>query len=354
MKLRNPILLRIFGTTAMLLLLAGASCEHTSRTQPVEPSLDANNTNCRVAFYNVENLFDVSDDPKTMDEDFTPEGKLHWNAERYATKLNRLADVFDAFPGELPMFIGLCEIENKDVLNDLVKEKKLADGHYEVLHKDSPDERGIDVAAIYDASRMKVENFTYTSVNLPDDKDPYTRDLLHVKARVNNEVIHLFVNHWPSRGGGQAESEKNRIAVANVLESLTGKILDSDRDAKILIMGDFNDYPTDKSIAEVLNAGIETSNVFYNFMYDDHASKKGSYFYKGEWGALDQFMASKGLMDASKGWSTSNDDAKIFYDDLVLFQDKEGVKRPNRTYAGDDYKAGYSDHLAIYLDMHWK
>lgn len=353
MKMKQPILFKIVGTAVLLMLLVGASCEHTSRTESKDTSSNNVSANCRLAFYNVENLFDIVDDPKTMDEDFTPDGKLHWTEERYTTKLNRLADVFDAFPGELPAFIGLCEIENKSVLLDLVKENKLRDGHYAVIHNDSPDERGIDVAAIYDSTKVKVEYFNYTTINLPDDKDPFTRDLLYAKVKSNDEVIHLFVNHWPSRGGGQAESEKNRIAVANVLHSLTKKIIDADGDAKIVIMGDFNDYPTDKSIAGVLNAGVEKTNDFFNFMYDDHASKMGSYFYKGEWGALDQFMASKGLKDSTKGWSAGNDDAKIFLNDLVLFQDKEGVKRPNRTYAGDDYKGGYSDHLAIYLDLHW-
>ncbi len=338
----------------MAILFAGASCEHTTKSNTPQNSNNSNVVTCRIAFYNVENLFDIVDDPKKMDEDFTPDGKLKWNDERYHTKLNHLADVMDAFPGELPAFIGMCEIENRKVLQDLVKENKLKNGNYAIIHKDSPDERGIDVAAIYDSTVIKVDYFNYTTINLPDDKDPYTRDLLYVKATADGESFHLFVNHWPSRGGGQAESEKNRIAVANVLESLAGKILDADKNAKILIMGDFNDYPTDKSIAEVLNAGISSTNTFFNFMYDDHASKKGSYYYKGEWGALDQFMSSKGLKDAGKGWSAAEADAKIFYDDLILFQDKEGVKRPNRTYVGDDYKAGYSDHLPIYLDLRWK
>ena len=157
MKMKQPIFFKIFGTAVLLMLLAGASCEHATRTQSNDPASNKVSTNCRMAFYNVENLFDIVDDPKTMDEDFTPDGKLHWTEERYTTKLNRLADVFDAFPGELLAFIGLCEIENKSVLLDLVKENKLMDGHYAVIHKDSPDERGIDVAAIYDSTKVKVE-----------------------------------------------------------------------------------------------------------------------------------------------------------------------------------------------------
>lgn len=352
MKIFPQLIFKASGLLLVIFLFIGASCDQSvSETKKHDPGTAEM---CRIAFYNVENLFDVFDDPRKKDEDFTPDGKLKWNEERYHSKLNHIADVMDALPGALPAFIGMCEIENRKVLDDLTRENKLLPGNYAVIHKDSPDERGIDVAAIYDSTLMKIDYFHYTTINLPDDTDPYTRDLLYVKASMHEETIHLFINHWPSRGGGQQESEKNRIAVANVLESLSGKILDADKDARILIMGDFNDHPTDKSIAEVLNAGINPTNTYYNFMYDDHAKKTGSYFYKGEWGALDQFISSKGLVKAKNGWTASEEDTKIFYDDMILFKDKEGVMRPNRTYAGDDYKGGYSDHLPIYMDLKWK
>jgi len=337
---------------AIAFMLLGASCENAVPTGGGKAGVPENSPDAfTVMFYNVENLFDIYDDPKKIDEEFTPDGKYKWNEERYQTKLDRLSEVVDAIPGALPAFVGMCEIENRAVLRDLVAEEKLLPGHYAIIHKDSPDERGIDVAAIYDSTRMKVESFYYTTINLPNEADPYTRDLLYVKANVGGDIFHLFVNHWPSRSGGQVESEGNRIAVANVLESLVGKILASDAKAKILLMGDFNDYPTDKSIAQVLNAGVAKENTLFNFMYDDHAAKEGSYYYKGEWGALDQFMASRGLKNAKKGYGATEDAAHIFKNDLVLFTDKEGVKRPNRTYVGEDYKAGYSDHLPVYIEL---
>jgi predicted extracellular nuclease len=307
-----------------------------------------------VAFYNVENLFDTIDDPLTIDEDFTPTGKLEWNAPRYTEKLSRISEVFDLLPGELPVFIGLCEIENRLVLNDLVKQPSIKKGvknqTYEIIHADSPDERGIDVAAIYDASRLKDVRFEYYTIALPDPKDPNTRDLLHAHGKMGTDEIHFFVNHWPSRSGGQAESEPNRFAVAALLKSKIEAVLSEDPNAKILIMGDFNDHPNDKSIYEVLGANDQPSSTLYNQMYAIHAEGNGSYFYKGEWGALDQMITSSGFMSA-KGWHVDEQAAGVLRDEKILFRDKEGVARPSRSYAGDSYKGGYSDHLPVFIKL---
>jgi len=307
-----------------------------------------------VAFYNVENLFDTIDDALTIDEDFTPAGKLQWNTSRYNEKLGRISEVLTLLPGELPVFIGLCEIENKAVLEDLVSLPALHNsprqGHYSIIHADSPDERGIDVAALYDASVLKEVSFQYYSIALPDPKDPNTRDLLYVKGKMSGEWIHLFVNHWPSRSGGQAESEPNRIAVAQLLKSKADSVMQVDADAQIIIMGDFNDHPTDKSLLEVLGASPSADSRLYNQMYAIHTTGNGSYFYKGEWGALDQMITSNALMMA-EGWHVTGQSAGVLRDEKILFRDKEGIARPNRTYAGDSYKGGYSDHLPVYLKL---
>jgi len=303
-----------------------------------------------VMFYNVENLFDVIDDPNVIDEDFTPEGKLKWTNDRYQLKLSRLADVIDTLPGLLPGIVGLCEVENRAVLEDLIKQNKLFNSHYEIVHKDSPDERGIDVAMLYNPAIVKVSSFNYISVTLPNKEDTRTRDILYVNALINGERLHLFLNHWPSRGKGQVESEPNRIAVANVLKSEMQNIEAKYPDAKILVMGDFNDYPDNKSLAEVIGAGGEKSKYF-NFMLDDLQRKEGSYFYKGEWTVLDQFIASKSLLNSGKGLHANMDSAIIFKTEMICFKDKEGNLRPNRTYVGEDYKAGYSDHLPIYIKL---
>jgi predicted extracellular nuclease len=307
-----------------------------------------------VAFYNVENLFDTIDDPLTIDEDFTPAGKLQWTSPRYTEKLSRISEVIDLLPGELPVFIGLCEIENRSVLNDLVKQASLKTGTktgvYEIIHADSPDERGIDVAAIYDASRLKDVRFEYYTIALPDPKDPNTRDLLHAHGKMGNDEIHFFVNHWPSRSGGQAESEPNRLAVAALLKSKIDVVLSENPNAKILLMGDFNDHPNDKSVYEILGAKDLPSAPLYNQMYAIHAAGNGSYFYKGEWGALDQMITSFGFM-STKGWHVDSQAAGVLRDEKILFRDKEGIARPSRTYAGDSYKGGYSDHLPVFIKL---
>jgi predicted extracellular nuclease len=332
----------------MAIVVCFASCavgQHKAKTTQGEAV---------IAFYNVENLFDTLDDPRTIDEDFTPSGKLQWNAARYTEKLSRISEVIDMLPGELPVFMGLCEIENRAVLTDLVREPLLNDspkqGHYEIIHADSPDERGIDVAALYDPSVLKNVSFHYFTIALPDPKDPNTRDLLYVKGKMDNEWLHFFVNHWPSRSGGQAESEPNRFAVAKLLKSKVDSVLAVDAKAKLVIMGDFNDHPVDKSIKEILGASESSDAMLFNQMYSIHTSGNGSYFFKGEWGALDQMITSKGLMN-STGWHVSEASAGVLRDEKILFRDKEGISRPSRSYAGDSYKGGYSDHLPVYLKM---
>lgn len=338
---------QFFGLLGIAGFMLSASCEQVTSGGNTNTPQVAEVSEFTVAFYNVENLFDTEDDRWTMDEDFTPSGKYQWTEERYKTKLIHIAEVIDSLPGELPAFMALCEVENKKVLEDLVKQEKIINANYAIIHKDSPDERGIDVAMLYDPSRVEIEFSNFTTVNLPDTADQRTRDLLYVRAKVNGEVIHLYANHWPSRGGGQMETEPLRIAVANVLEMQIGNILKADKNANILVMGDFNDFPNDKSVAQTLNAGIEKSNVLFNYMCDDQQRGEGSHYYKGEWSPLDQFMASHALHTGKGKWIAKDDAAHYFKNDLVLFKGE----RPNRTFVGEDYKGGYSDHLAIYIKV---
>ncbi len=331
-------------------VLSAASCNDTVKTSENKVAPTSEMT---VAFYNVENLFDTKNDPDTKDEDFTPDGKLHWTEDKYETKLKHISEVLDAFPGDFPAIVGLCEIENKAVLEDLVKEALISGVGYAIVHQDSPDERGIDVALLYNPKLVSIKDQKFIKTRLPDDADPNTRDVLYVKAEVNGELLHLFVNHWPSRGGGQAETEPLRMFVAGIVSEHVKNILKSDSDARILLMGDFNDFPTDKSVAKVLNAGIESENVLFNYMYDDQKAGKGSHYYKGEWSTLDQFMGSMSLVNSKTGIIAPAEAAKIFLNPLVTFTDKEGNQRPNRTYVGDDYKAGYSDHLPIYITINY-
>lgn len=345
-------LLASLSSSMLMALLLSASCGSNSSGSITATDEKPVAQSFTLMFYNVENLFDIYDNPKTKDEDFTPEGKLNWTEERYQDKLFKIAEVVDAIPGELPAFVGLAEIENKKVLDDLVKQNKLLSAKYVVIHQDSPDERGIDVAALVDTSILKIDHFNYTKINLPDKADPDTRELLYVRCKTGNETIHYYVNHWPSRGGGQQESEFKRVAVANVLHSQVKKLLNRDKDARIIIMGDFNDHPNDKSIATVLDAGTSKDNLLYNYMYDHHAAVKGSYWYKGEWGALDQFITSPSVKFGKSGYVAES--ASFYKDSMVMFTGNQGQQRPNRTYAGEKYTAGYSDHLPIYMQLNYR
>lgn len=343
--LNRVVLLWLFGT-----VIFGISCtvipDEKEKKLFINPSIDS----MVVMFYNVENLFDIYDDPHTQDDDFTPTGKLRWTQQRYLQKIKNLVYVIDAIPGDLPAIVGFAEVENRAVLEDMLKEPQLGN-NYSIVHKDSPDTRGMDVAAIVDTTRMTILKTDFVPVILGKANSPHTRDILYMKARSNSEDIHFFVNHWPSRREGQEESEINRIEVAMALNRYIEGILKSAQDAKIVIMGDFNDYPDNKSIHEVLNAGISRENAFHNYMYEYHTNREGSYWYQGAWGTLDQFITSLNMGYANRGWTTHK--AFIYEDDKLMFTDKNGNRRPDRTYSGLTYIGAFSDHLPIYLPLYY-
>jgi len=307
-----------------------------------------------VMSYNVENLFDTIDDPNKADEDFTPTGKLQWNTSKYYEHLNHTVDAITNKGANFPAIVGLIEVENGKVLNDLVNTSYLKGKGYQVIWYEGPDERGIDVAMIFDSNRVIVMGSRAIPVVLESLTDPNTRDILKVSAKIGNENFEFFVNHWPSRRGGQDESEMHRIKAASVLRKEVDQILSVNPKANIICMGDFNDFPSNKSIRDVLQAGVskpEDSNghsVLFNMMSDFEALKKGTHFYKGEWSPLDQFMLSYGMFD--KKYLNVNDFEVVSYD-FLYYTGKDGVKSPARVYVGDSYKGGYSDHLPILLHV---
>lgn len=306
-----------------------------------------------VGFYNVENLFDTFNDPNTLDDDFTPEGKLAWNTERYKKKLGSLTKVIQTIaPNEGPVVLGLCEIENKIVLVDLCDSLDERGRKYSIVHKDSPDERGIDVAFLYDESVYTLMGSEWIPVILNDPDDPNTRDILHVWGNFGKEEVHFYVNHWPSRGGGQVESEPHRMNAAEKLRQSIDSQLAKNADIRVVCMGDFNDYPSDKSISTVLNAGVDVQSekALYNMMSAMDQLGLGSYNYRGDWGTLDQFIISTSLL--KKGAvSTSIDSAFIVKEEWMLFTKDDKSQVPNKTYAGEKYTGGYSDHLPIGLKL---
>ena len=331
----------------VLFILASLVACQSTKPSTKDYSTPQNKVTFDIMSYNVENLFDTIDDPNKADEDFTPTGKLQWNTAKYYEHLNHTVDAITNKGTNFPAIVGLIEVENGTALNDLVNTSHLKGKGYKVVWHEGPDERGIDVALIYDSNRVTLIGSTAIPVVLESVSDPNTRDILKVTVKVGSEDFNLFVNHWPSRRGGQDESEMHRIRAASVLRKEVDQILSVNPKANIICMGDFNDFPSNKSVHDVLQAGVSNEHsVLFNMMSDFEALKKGTHFYKGEWSPLDQFMLSYGMFDNK--CITANS-FEVVTSDFLYYTSKDGVKSPARAYVGDSYKGGYSDHLPILL-----
>lgn len=304
-------------------------------------------------FYNVENLFDTIDDKYTIDEQFLPDSEKEWNSEKYNEKQENLSKVIAAFDNELPLFLGFAEIENKGVLEDLIGQKKLQRGNYGIVHAESPDKRGIDVGMIYRKDYMRILSSESMEVSLKSDPDFATRDILYIQGELKgNDKVHIFLNHWSSRRGGEKETEHKRVRAASVLRDKVDEVLDENSMAKIIILGDFNDHPTNKSIYVTLGAkgtpDFQNGQLF-NMAYKLHKEKKGTYNYKGDWGMLDQMIVSEGLYSAESGVKVAYDQCLVLQKEWMMYTDKKyGDQKPSRSYGGPNYYGGYSDHLPIY------
>lgn len=311
-----------------------------------------------VVFYNVENLFDTIDDPNNDgDDEYTPDGEMEWTEERYHKKLSQIVDVLRLPTGKNPLFAGFCEIENRTVLEDLIQKDELKETNYKISHFNSDDRRGIDVGLIYDSQRFELIEEEKIIIHLDDEPDFVTRDILHVTGKVNNgETLHVFVNHWPSRREGIKETEARRVGVAEILRSKIDEILKQNPDENILVMGDFNDTPVNKSIRDILRGkGMHElkSGDLVNFMLSEYKNNEGSIVHDGEWELVDQFLVSQNLVKEQELYVVKNN-AHILKINELLFKFRNGDEKPSATYGGTKYYGGYSDHLPIYLLLNTK
>lgn len=312
-----------------------------------------------VVFYNVENLFDTIDDPGTGDDEYLPEAAKAWDKKKYSAKLRGIADALASLAkevnNELPVLIGIAEVENRRVLDDLVALSPLRKAGYGVIHFDSPDERGIDVALLYHPGRFTVVESRPIPVTFSFDPGDTTRDILYVKGVTDDgQPWHVYVNHWPSRSGGERQSEMKRFAAAAELRKDVDNILNFENDARIVIMGDFNDEPTNRSLMQVLNATNKRLNHsyrdLYNLMYDNHnQGLTGSLAWNNRWQAFDQIIVSFSLLGQGDGFRTGFDGGRVFTDEELMYTTPEGFRAPNRTYTGNTYRGGVSDHLPVYV-----
>ncbi len=313
----------------------------------------------RVMFYNTENLFDVVKDSLKADDEYSPGGIRGWNYKRLQRKFINISKVILAVGGwEAPEIIGLAEVENRYVLNDLVMDSPLKNIGYRIIHQDSPDPRGIDVALIYRPDKFKPVTTGFIPIRFPFDTAARTRDILYVKGVVlERDTLHVFVNHWPSRFGGYTATIPKRNYVASVLRQQLDSLVAADPAARILIMGDLNDEPTDESVAKVLKAKQDSVNLrsgdLYNMMTGAGCSwDRGTIKDRELWITIDQFIVTAAMLQPGKGLHTSPHSAHILDAPFLLQPDDAWFgQKPFRTYFGAKYIGGFSDHLPIYMDL---
>lgn len=314
------------------------------------------NERIRLAFYNVENLFDYFDDSTTVDEQFLPRGENYWTKSRYEVKQNNLAKTIIAMGGwEPPELIGFCEVENRYVLETLTQFTQLKSIGYEIIHKDSRDARGIDVAAIYRPDKLKLLDYEYYQLNFPFDSTSRTRDILHAIMQLpNNDTLHYLVNHWPSKFGGEFETQPKRLFAAQFVRRKADSLLIINPNARIVITGDFNDEPEEESMTVGLRITEELKSVkntdLFNLMYPIRYVA-GTHSFENKWGILDQFIVSGNMLAEDSQTKIRNRTAQIFDMPFLIMEGATGATRPFRTYQGPKYIGGYSDHLPIIMDL---
>jgi exonuclease III len=305
-------------------------------------------------FYNLENYFDTIDDNLHFDDDFTPIGKFEWNSDKYQAKINNLSKVLMQSSDKLPDVIGVCELESKTAIKDLIKHE-LFKNDFDFIHYDSPDERGIDVAFLYRKKTIKVLESYPINIILNQNLKDKTRDLLYVKAISLNktDTFHIMVCHFPSRGAGKEKSQQNRIDVAHQLKKHIHQI---GLNKKWIVMGDFNDEPWDEAILKRLNCrNIQNTNkdsCLLNLMWVFKSSKQGTYNYQGKWQIIDQMMISNALYQ-SKGWQYEKESIQIIRKDWMM-QTGKYQDYPKRNFIGTKWKNGFSDHLPIEFNIIYK
>ena len=335
----------------------------------------------RFVFYNVENLFDPFDDSLTQDEEFLPGGMRHWTWERFLAKERRiykvLASIGDWKPPEI---IGICEVENRFVINWLIRETPLLKYNYQVIHKESPDERGIDLALIYLPQYFRPLQWKFIQVR--GGRSP-TRDVLYVMGAVpEGDTLHLVLCHWPSRWGGYLESMQDRVAAAELVRGLADSLMLTYPACRILVAGDMNDELCDPSLSDVLNVqhpgGIILDSCLYHTGAGGNTSGKGvgkstqialgiesgslsgnptnvsgTLKYQGNWYEFDQIFASGSFFSDTMLYVNPGG-KRIFAPEYLLENDRLSTgSKPFRTFSGYKYNAGFSDHLPVYIDI-WK
>jgi exonuclease III len=311
-----------------------------------------------VAFYNLENLFDTIHQEGINDYDFLPDGKYKWNSEKYWSKINNMAKVISqigtATTPTGPVILGVAEIETRTPLEDIVNDPQIKERNYQIVHHSGPDRRGVNVALLYNPDFFVIDTFLTYQLTIPDIPDFRTREQLLVKGDLMGEEFHFIVVHWPSRTGGEAKSRPLRNAAAALTRHLFDSIMAIKPDAKIIMMGDMNDDPTNESIATVLKATsgkkrLETGNYLFNPSEALHKTGVGSLAYKDSWNMFDQMIMTPSIYTEERQ-TLSYYQFKIFDRRWLRQQSGKYKDYPLRTFGeGGEWLNGYSDHFPVYV-----
>ena len=299
-----------------------------------------------IVFWNVENYYDPFVDSLQQDPAFTPQGANHWTWARFIAKRDAIAKTLIAMGAdEMPVVVGLCEVESRFALEQLIRQTPLATVGYGVVHRDGPDERGIDVALLYRKDRFRVLLTRFLGVRLPDSTQ-HTREILYTKGVLDDlDTLHLFVNHWPSKRGGAKASTIRRLAAAQRLSASIDSVFARHPAANIVVMGDFNDTPLSKVVQR-----LSQGRPLHNLTVPWARRKQGTIRYRGRWELIDQMMVSQNLLCKEEPISTSEAHWRIFSAPFLLVPDDKYLgTKPFRTYLGPRYQGGVSDHLPVVL-----
>lgn len=318
----------------------------------------------KIVFYNVENLYDTINDPEIRDDEFTPEGPKKWTAAKYNKKISNLERVFfdiASLDKNYPAVIGLSEIENRSVLEDIISTPKLNPGNYRIAHYDSPDRRGVDVAFLYRPDVFKFKGDKAFTAVIPGRPDFKTRDILAMWGTIDNEPFYFMVAHWPSRLGGKERSENLRMAVASQMREIADSVMAASPKTKVVIMGDFNDDPTDKSVLETLGAKIKSKDLQPGDLYNPYGAMLkaglGTLAYGDVWNIFDNIVVSENLVNGDKNSlqliksNGSKFDGNIFKQHYMVQKEGQYKGYPLRTYVGNNFQGGYSDHFPVYINI---
>ena len=323
-------------------------------------TLSAQDKPYAVVFYNLENLFDIYNDPETHDDEFTPQGVKQWNQIRYEKKLWNMERVlFDiaAIQKDYPIVIGVSEIENRKVLDDLVSQPKLRGANYRICHYDSPDARGVDVAFLYRSDVFKLEGSDNIKLHVEGLPNFRTRDLVVMWGTIEGEPFYFLVSHWPSRLGGKEASQFKRDACAKQIREIKDSLLAENPATKVIIMGDLNDDATDDSIVEVMGAKGDVNQLqkgdFFNPFNEMLRAGLGTLAYQDEWNLFDNICVTENLVNAEKG-KLHIIKGKKFYGNIftrpyMLQLEGQYKNYPLRTFVSNNFQDGYSDHFPVYI-----